>query len=157
MDETTEKTTEAIPKGTAAKPEEIVPALRESISLPGEGRVRPRRRRRVSYLTINKITQVDYKDVNLLRRFLNEHGRIVPSRQTGNTAKQQRMIARAVRRAREMALLPFVNTETSGERYTPYSRRSSYPRAAAAQPVQPAEPAESTQTGATGTSVSSEE
>jgi small subunit ribosomal protein S18 len=82
----------------------------------GEPRFRGRRRRKVSYLTINKIDTVDYKEVNILRRFLNDRGKILPSRQTGNTAKQQRMIAQAIRRAREMALLPFVVTEFTADR-----------------------------------------
>lgn len=87
----------------------------------GEPKFRGRRRRKVSYLTINKIDTVDYKDVNILRRFINDRGKILASRQTGNTAKQQRMIASAIRRAREMALLPFVVREYTGER-TPRSR-----------------------------------
>lgn len=74
----------------------------------GEGKARPRRRRKVSYLTLNKIEHVDYKDVALLQRFMNDRGKILPSRQSGNTAKQQRMVTRAIKRAREMALLPFV-------------------------------------------------
>lgn len=74
----------------------------------GEGRARTRRRRKVSYLTVNKIETVDYKDIAMLQRFLTDRGKIMPSRQTGNTAKQQRMITRAIKRAREMALLPFV-------------------------------------------------
>lgn len=83
----------------------------------GEGRFKGRRqRRKVSYLTINKIANVDYREVNILRRFINEHGRILPSRQTGNTAKQQRMIAAAIRKAREMALLPYVVNEPSADR-----------------------------------------
>jgi small subunit ribosomal protein S18 len=82
-------------------------------NVPAEGKFRGRRRRKVSYLTINKIDHVDYKEVNILRRFINERGKMIPARQTGNTAKQQRMIARAIRRAREMALLPFVVTEFS--------------------------------------------
>jgi small subunit ribosomal protein S18 len=81
----------------------------------GEGRVRPRRKRKVSYLTINKIDYVDYKEVNILKRFLSERGKILPSRQSGNTAKQQRMIARAIKRAREMALLPFVARDISDD------------------------------------------
>lgn len=76
-----------------------------------DGRFKGRKRRKVSYLTIHKIFSVDYKDVATLRRFVNERGKMIPSRQTGNTAKQQRMIARAIRRARELALLPFVLTE----------------------------------------------
>ncbi len=78
---------------------------------PGETKGRGRRRRKVSYLTINKIDFLDYKDVAILRRFVNDRGKMIPSRQTGNTAKQQRMVARAIRRARELALLPFAVTD----------------------------------------------
>lgn len=84
----------------------------------GEGRTRPRRRRKVSYLTLNKIESVDYKEVNILRRFLTERGKILPSRQSGNTAKQQRMITQAVKRAREMALLPFVARDLVDDSYS---------------------------------------
>ncbi|QYK54644.1 MAG: 30S ribosomal protein S18 [Fimbriimonadaceae bacterium] len=73
-----------------------------------EGRGKPRRRRKVSFLTVNKIDTVDYKDVATLQKFITERGKILPSRQTGNTAKQQRMISNAIKSAREMALLPFV-------------------------------------------------
>lgn len=76
-----------------------------------EGRPRSRRRRKVSVLTTQKIENLDYKEVGLLRRFVNDQGKILPSRQTGNTAKQQRMVARSIRRAREMALLPFVTLD----------------------------------------------
>jgi len=82
----------------------------------GDRPFKGRRRRKVSYLTINKIHHVDYKEINILRKFINEHGKILPSRQTGCTAKQQRMISRAIRRAREMALLPFVVTEVTADR-----------------------------------------
>lgn len=87
-----------------------------------EPRLRNRKHRKVSLLTIEKIEKVDYKDVPLLKRFLNDQGKILPSRNTGNTAKQQRMVSRAIRRAREMALLPFIGLETGGGEYT-YSRR----------------------------------
>ncbi len=83
-------------------------AMMEEKDEPREPRVRRRGRTKVSYLTINKIDVVDYKDVAMLRRFLTERGKILPRRQTGNTAKQQRMISRSIKRAREMALLPFV-------------------------------------------------
>ena len=79
-------------------------------------RFRRRGRTRVSYLTINKIYKVDYKDIDLLKRFITERGKILPRRQTGNTAKQQRTVARAIKRAREMALLPFVAIDASNER-----------------------------------------
>lgn len=84
-----------------------------------EGRARKRTRRKVSYLTLNKIEWVDYKEVNILRKFLTDRGKILPSRQTGNTAKQQRMISQAIKRAREMALLPFVVSELADEPRTP--------------------------------------
>ena len=90
----------------------------------GGQKFRGKRRRKVSYLTANKIYTVDYKEINILRRFLNDRGKILPSRQSGNTAKQQRMIASCIRRAREMALLPFVVTEQAPERREP--RRPRY-------------------------------
>ncbi len=83
-------------------------AMLEEKDEPREPRVRRRGRTKISYLTINKIDVVDYKDIAMLRRFLTERGKILPRRQTGNTAKQQRMISRSIKRAREMALLPFV-------------------------------------------------
>jgi len=89
----------------------------------GEGKGKKRGRRKVSYLTTQKIDFVDYKDVAILRRFMTERGKILPSRQTGNTAKQQRMIARAIKRAREMALLPFVVTDLSDEARAPRAPR----------------------------------
>jgi small subunit ribosomal protein S18 len=78
-----------------------------------DARGRGRRRRKVSFLTLNKIHFVDYKDIGLLRRFVNDQGKIVSSRQSGTTAKEQRMVSQAIRRAREMALLPFVALDNS--------------------------------------------
>lgn len=101
-----EETTNATPRSVDLAAEKA--AVDSAEGRAGEGRQKGRRRRRVSYLTINKIDYVDYKDVNILKRFLSDRGKILPSRQTGNTAKQQRMIAQAIKRAREMALLPFV-------------------------------------------------
>lgn len=69
---------------------------------------------------------VDFKEINILRRFLNDRGKIIPSRQSGNTAGQQRMIAEAIRRAREMALLPFVVSEAGPERREYGPRRERY-------------------------------
>ena len=53
----------------------------------------------------------DYKDVDLLKKFITERGKILPRRLTGLTAKQQRDLTNAVKRARIVALLPFVNPE----------------------------------------------
>ena len=85
-------------------------------------RFKGKRRRKVSFLTTNKIDTVDYKDINILRRFLNDRAKILPSRQSGTTAKQQRMIASAIHRAREMALLPFVVGEMQERREPAYRR-----------------------------------
>ncbi|AGY57281.1 30S ribosomal protein S18 [Gloeobacter kilaueensis] len=53
--------------------------------------------------------KIDYKDVDLLRKFISERGKILPRRVTGLTAKQQRDLTVAIKRARILALLPFVN------------------------------------------------
>jgi small subunit ribosomal protein S18 len=90
-----------------------------------------RRKKKVSILTINKIHVVDYKDTALLRKFVNERGKMLPSRQTGNTASQQRQVAKAIKRAREMALMPFVVTEMNLERRE--RRTESAPAPAAAE------------------------
>lgn len=54
---------------------------------------------------------VDYKDVRRLQRFLTERGKILPRRATGLTAKQQRQVALAIKRARQIALLPYVKRD----------------------------------------------
>ena len=66
-------------------------------------------RRRIS--PINPKDPIDYKDVELLRKFITERGKILPRRLTGLTAKQQRHLTKAIKRARVLALLPFVNPE----------------------------------------------
>ena len=67
-----------------------------------------RRRRKVDFIAANHIDYVDYKDVDLLKRFISERGKILPRRVTGTSAKNQRKVANAVKRARIMGLLPFV-------------------------------------------------
>ncbi len=54
---------------------------------------------------------IDYKDVDLLRKFITERGKILPRRITGLTAKQQRDLTVAIKRSRLVALLPFINAE----------------------------------------------
>jgi len=68
---------------------------------------RRKRRPKVCTFCSNKIEYVDYKNVEQLKRFLTERGKILPHRVTGNCAKHQRQLARAIKRARFMALLPF--------------------------------------------------
>lgn len=65
-------------------------------------------RKKVCYFTKNNITTIDYKDLELLKRFISSNGKIIPRRVTGTSAKYQRILATAIKRARQMALLPYV-------------------------------------------------
>jgi small subunit ribosomal protein S18 len=75
---------------------------------PGGGGRRPffRRRKTCPFSGANA-PKIDYKDVRLLQRFISERGKIVPSRITAVSAKKQRELAQAIKRARNLALLPF--------------------------------------------------
>ena len=64
--------------------------------------------RKVCYFTKNKIEYIDYKVIELLKRFISPNGKITPRRVTGTSAKYQRMLATAIKRARQMALLPYI-------------------------------------------------
>ena len=68
----------------------------------------PRRRRPCSFC-VDGVKVIDYKQHEMLSRYVNEYGRIRPRRQTGTCAKHQRALAVAVKRARHIALLPFVD------------------------------------------------
>ena len=65
-------------------------------------------RKKVCYFTKNNIKYVDYKDVELLKKFISSNGKITPRRVTGTSAKYQRQVATAIKRARQMALLPYI-------------------------------------------------
>ena len=67
-----------------------------------------RKRRKVCYFTSNNITHIAYKDVDLLKKFISERGKILPRRVTGTSAKYQRKLTSAIKVSRIMALLPFV-------------------------------------------------
>lgn len=67
-----------------------------------------KKRKKVCYFTQNKVEHIDFKDVELLKRFVTDRGKILPRRVTGTSAKWQRPLAIAIKRARHMALLPFV-------------------------------------------------
>jgi small subunit ribosomal protein S18 len=69
-------------------------------------RRRPQKKK-VSILNTEQVEWIDYKDVNLLRRFMSERAKIRARRVTGNSTQQQRQVAKAIRLAREMALLPY--------------------------------------------------
>lgn len=65
------------------------------------------RRKKMCYFSANKIKEIDYKDINMLRKFIMENGKIVPSRITGTKAGYQRKLTKAVKLARYLALLPY--------------------------------------------------
>lgn len=65
------------------------------------------KRRKVCYFTANKITHIDYKDIDTLKKFISERGKILPRRVTGTSAKYQRALTIAIKRARQVALLPY--------------------------------------------------
>jgi len=71
-----------------------------------------RGKKKVSVLNQEKVDYVDYKDVNLLKRFMSDRAKIRARRVTGNSAQQQREVAMAIKNAREMALLPYTNRIT---------------------------------------------
>ncbi|HEC24315.1 MAG TPA: 30S ribosomal protein S18 [Chloroflexi bacterium] len=119
MDEATanESQTSESPAETstpAAAPSQEAPRSSEArrSERPRRGNRRFRRRSRARSFYIEKVgdaTHFDYKDYELLRLFLTDRGKIRPRRQTGVTAKQQRALAKAIKRARHMALLPFTS------------------------------------------------
>ena len=65
-------------------------------------------RKKVCIFCVEKTDEVDYKDIAKLRKYVTEKGKIVPRRMSGVCAKHQRIVTEAVKRAREMALLPYV-------------------------------------------------
>lgn len=71
-----------------------------------------RRRPKVCQFCVEKGSVIDYKDVNLLKQYIAESGRILSRRRTGMCAKHQRMLARAIKRARHMAFLPYTPAHT---------------------------------------------
>ncbi|MBT3246554.1 MAG: 30S ribosomal protein S18 [Actinobacteria bacterium] len=79
-------------------------------------KVTRRGKKKISALTIGKIEYVDYKDIDLLRKFVSERAKIKARRISGNDAGQQRHVARAVKNAREMALIPYTNRVTTQRR-----------------------------------------
>jgi len=67
------------------------------------------RRRKFCRFTADGIVEIDYKDLNILKQYVGESGKIVPSRITGTKARYQRQLATAVKRARFLALLPYTD------------------------------------------------
>lgn len=87
----------------------------------GRKRVKPkdnarRAKKKVSPLTSDKVEYVDYKDTELLKRFMSDRAKIRARRVSGNDVQQQRVVARAVKNAREMGLLPYTSRVTTQRR-----------------------------------------
>jgi len=105
-----------------------------------------RPKKKVSILDQERVEWVDYKDVNLLRRFMSERAKIRARRVTGNDAQQQRAVARAIRVSREMALLPYsvrqVTHRNKGKGGRDRGDRGELrePRIESAPPSRPSEP-----------------
>ncbi|ALD15485.1 30S ribosomal protein S18 [Buchnera aphidicola (Aphis glycines)] len=67
------------------------------------------RRRKFCRFTAENIQEIDYKDISILKNYITENGKIVPSRITGTRAKYQRQLSRAIKKARYLALLPYTD------------------------------------------------
>ena len=67
------------------------------------------KKEKACYFCVNGIEEVDYKDINTIRRFTNVYKKILPRKRTGTCSKHQRKLATAIKRARVMALLPYTN------------------------------------------------
>lgn len=70
-----------------------------------------KQRKKVCFFCSEKVDYIDYKDVNLLKKFLSEKGKIRPRRVTGNCAQHQKRLALAIKNAREMALIPYTSRQ----------------------------------------------
>lgn len=64
-------------------------------------------RQKNCFFCLNDVKEIDYKDIKILQRFLSSYAKILPRKKTGTCAKHQRKFARAVKRARHMALIPY--------------------------------------------------
>jgi small subunit ribosomal protein S18 len=85
----------------------------------GPGGARPRRdyrsynRRKICAFCVDHVTEIDYKDLGRLRRYISERGKIEPRRKTGTCSKHQRRLTHALKRARVLALLPYTPEQAS--------------------------------------------
>ena len=98
------------PSGPGGRPSG--PGGRPGGGRPGGGGSRRRfPRRKISRFTIENTAFIDYRNYRVLKEFLTERGKIIPRRISGNSARHQRMLTRAIKRARFMALLPFTSRD----------------------------------------------
>ncbi len=71
-------------------------------------------KKKYCYFKENNILDIDYKDVKLLKRFITDQGKIMPRRVTGTSAKMHRKLVKAIKRARNIALIPYTNINQEG-------------------------------------------
>ena len=69
------------------------------------------RRRKYCRFTAEGVTEIDYKDIETLKQYISETGKIIPSRITGTKARYQRQLAKAIKRARYLALIPYTDSQ----------------------------------------------
>ncbi len=99
----TEKTTEVVAEEAAAPAERTESAPRQARP------VNRGRRKKVCAFCADKIDEIDYKDTVRLRKFVSERAKILPRRISGTCAKHQRQLTTAIKRARHVALLPYIS------------------------------------------------
>lgn len=84
--------------------------MKRAAKMKNAARKRKKKRkqsRKVCRLTVDRVVYIDYKDVSMLKHYVTERGKIIPRRITGATARHQRMLTRAIKLARHIALLPY--------------------------------------------------
>lgn len=86
----------------------MLPALMNTMRKQTKKQPLHKGKKRQCYFKVNNITEVDYKDIPTLRRFISSYGKIRPRRRSGLSAKYQRKVARAIKQARIAGLIPFV-------------------------------------------------
>lgn len=114
----TEVVEQAAPVEETAAPAEVATAPEaapaEEAAAPAEARParaprQNRRRKKVCAFCVEKIDEIDYKDAGRLRKYTSERAKILPRRVTGTCAKHQRQLTLAIKRARQVALLPYIS------------------------------------------------
>lgn len=108
MSEEVKKATEAKPAARVERTENKRPYTRDNAERPAFRKFKRTSRKKVCAFCVDDVKSIDYKDVAKLKKFITEKGKIIPRRQTGTCAKHQRMVTQAIKRARYMALIPYV-------------------------------------------------
>lgn len=108
MDKEQEVTATAENTAAPANTNTAAPAATNGTTIV-RGPYRPKRRKKVCEFCVGKIDKIDYKDTARLKHYISERAKILPRRVTGTCAKHQRELTEAIKRARQMALLPYIS------------------------------------------------